>query len=98
MFTDNGWTGTELRSGEGIVSYTVKVQIPPGHTWAWSANATTDAFGYWTKVEVSNQPCLDLSFCHMAAAADDTAADTGALCREPSLSPRRETRCWCTRG
>lgn len=52
-FTDDGWTGTEFRGGEGIISFTATLTIPAGYMWTYAGSASTDPYGSWASVSGS---------------------------------------------
>ncbi|CAE7513339.1 unnamed protein product [Symbiodinium microadriaticum] len=52
-FTDNGWTGSQLRTGEGVLGFTVERMIPAGLTWAYEGAPATTTYGTWEKISGS---------------------------------------------
>lgn len=51
--TDNGWTSTGFRGGEGEITFPVDTDIPAGTVWTYETGNTasnSNAFGSWDPV------------------------------------------------
>ena len=54
--TDNGWTSTGFRGGEGVVTFTMSKSMPAGAVWVYEYGDTTtytNDYGSWTSVSFS---------------------------------------------
>jgi hypothetical protein len=51
--TDNGWTTSGFRGGEGDLSFELSYNMPAGEVWVYEAENSasyTNAYGTWTPV------------------------------------------------
>jgi hypothetical protein len=81
-FTDNAWTGTTLKTNEGTLQFTTSVVVTEGSMWTYDGATMTNAFGTWTKIQVSSPLWSDLSH-HCCR-------------RAPSPLPQQATPSWFT--